>query len=152
MSVIFYLIYLLCGASDILDGYLARKTDTVTKSGAVLDSIADLILVAVMFIIFIPLLAWAWWQIYWLAAIVLIKCVALAIGFVKYNTLTFLHTYANKATGIILFCFPLFYQLLDLTVTAIIICSIASLAALEELIIIIKSPKLDRDVRGLFLT
>ena len=86
----------------------------------------------------------------WISIIALIKIMTLVIGFAKYRAFAYLHTYANKATGIVLFCFPFFYQLADLTVISIILCSIASLSALEELTININEKDLNRDVRGLF--
>ena len=61
-----------------------------------------------------------------------------------------MHTYANKAAGAALFCFPLLYRLLGLAVTASILCCIASLSALEELLIVIRSKELDRNTTGLF--
>lgn len=42
-SLIFITIYLFCGVSDILDGYIARKTKSQSILGAKLDSIADLL-------------------------------------------------------------------------------------------------------------
>jgi len=45
-SVVFWLIYGLCGISDIADGWLARKLKCVTKTGALLDSVADICFVA----------------------------------------------------------------------------------------------------------
>ena len=38
----FWIIYALCGISDIADGWLARKLKCVTKTGALLDSLADI--------------------------------------------------------------------------------------------------------------
>ena len=45
-SVVFWLIYGFCGISDIADGWLARKLNCVTKTGALLDSVADICFVA----------------------------------------------------------------------------------------------------------
>ena len=41
MGVAYWIIYGLCGISDIADGWLARKLKCVTKTGALLDSVAD---------------------------------------------------------------------------------------------------------------
>ncbi|MCL2035735.1 MAG: CDP-alcohol phosphatidyltransferase family protein [Oscillospiraceae bacterium] len=150
LSILFYAIYFICGISDILDGYIARKTNTASKIGAALDSIADFVLVTVMLVIFIPIISWKLWLLYWIAAIAIVRLVSLGIGFVKYHTVAFLHTYANKATGIALFCFPLFYHVADSMITAIILCSIASLSAAEELLINLKEKNLNRNIRGLF--
>ena len=47
-GVVFWIIYALCGLSDIADGWLARKLKYVTKTGALLDSVADICFVACM--------------------------------------------------------------------------------------------------------
>ena len=41
-SVAYWIIYALCGISDIADGWLARKLRCVTMKGALLDSLADI--------------------------------------------------------------------------------------------------------------
>ena len=41
-GVVFWIIYGLCGISDIVDGWLARKLKCVTRTGALLDSVADI--------------------------------------------------------------------------------------------------------------
>ena len=42
-SPLFLILYSICGFTDILDGYIARKTRTESKFGAKLDTIADLL-------------------------------------------------------------------------------------------------------------
>ena len=44
-SVEFYTIYLLCGFSDMIDGTIARKTNSTSELGAKIDSVADLVFV-----------------------------------------------------------------------------------------------------------
>jgi len=56
LSFQFFVIYFLCCVSDVLDGYIARKTKTTSKLGEILDSVTDFILIAVMIIILFPLL------------------------------------------------------------------------------------------------
>ena len=46
-EVMFWIIYGLCGISDIADGWLARRLKCVTKTGALLDSLADICFVAI---------------------------------------------------------------------------------------------------------
>ena len=38
-SLYFFVIYSICGFSDVLDGWLARKTKTTSEFGARLDSV-----------------------------------------------------------------------------------------------------------------
>ena len=42
----FWVLYALCGISDMVDGWLARKLQAETKAGSFLDSVADIVLVA----------------------------------------------------------------------------------------------------------
>ena len=42
-SPAFTVFYIAAGLSDMLDGFVARKTDTVSKLGAKLDTIADFV-------------------------------------------------------------------------------------------------------------
>ena len=149
LSVSFFVVYILCCASDFLDGYVARKTNTTSKSGEILDSIADFVLIAVMLVIFAPLLAWESWMLYWIGAIALVRFTSLAVGFLKYRAFASIHTYANKTTGIALACFPIFYLLAGLTVTVFIICAAATLSALEELAINISQKDLNRNCRSI---
>lgn len=62
-----------------------------------------------------------------------------------------LYTYANKVMGAGLFCFPIIYILFGSVISTCLICSIASISAIEELIINIISQDLNRDVKSLFV-
>jgi len=150
LSALFFVIYFFCGITDFLDGKIARRTQSASRFGETLDSVADLILLVVMLAIFAPLLPWQPWIIAWVGAIFVVHAVSLAIGFHKYRAFTSLHTYANKVTGICLFCFPMLFLLMGLVPTAIILCTVASLSSLDELLIIIWSKELDKNVVGLF--
>ncbi len=134
-----------------MDGYAARKTDSASKTGAVLDSAADFIFIAVMLFIMIPIIEVEFWVKLWLIGISTVKASSLLIGFIKHRSLAFLHTYMNKATGALLFAFPLFYHGLGITVTSFFLCGVASIAAVEELFINIKSEQLLYDIKSIFL-
>jgi CDP-diacylglycerol--glycerol-3-phosphate 3-phosphatidyltransferase len=149
-SLTFLIIYSLCCISDVLDGYIARKTKTTSKLGEILDSIADFVLIVVIFIIFIPLFEWRIWMLYWGILIALIRFGSLTIGYIKYRTVSFLHTYANKGTGVMLALFPIWYLLFRFDIAVLILCIISTISAFEEVIIIIRSKELDRNTRGMF--
>ena len=57
---IFWTLYLLCGLSDVLDGAVARLTGTVSRLGERLDTLADIIFVAVWLVLFILPMAILW--------------------------------------------------------------------------------------------
>ena len=152
LSAPFFTVYILCCVSDILDGYVARKTKTTSKLGEALDSIADFIFIAIVLFIFIPLIVWEHWMIYWIGAVAFVRFVSLVIGYAKYHTLAFLHTYANKITGVACACFPVLLQMLGLPITVAVLCFIASLSAFEELVITISSKQLLRNEKGLLFS
>lgn len=151
LSITFFGIYIVCGLSDVLDGYIARKTRTSSQIGATLDSIADTIFIGIYLFILIPLFQITWWMYLWLGGIVLVRFVSLIIGFIKYHNLTFLHTYANKATGLMLFFFIFIFRILGINIAACLVFILASISAIEELTINMTSKKLDRDIRSIIV-
>ena len=102
-GVVYWIIYALCGISDIVDGWLARKLKCVTKKGALLDSLADICFVACCAWKLLPILDLPQWL--WLlgGVIVAIKIVNQLSALVMYVRCCFPHTLANKATGFLLF-------------------------------------------------
>lgn len=150
LSMQFFLIYSFCGASDILDGYIARKTGNTSKAGAILDSVADMALTAATLFVLIPIITFSAWIVYWIIGIVFIRISSLVFGYIKFRTLASLHTYANKATGLMLFCFPFVFQICSINKIAFVLLVIASFTAVEELAINIKSSSLNRDTKSIF--
>lgn len=133
LSVEFYVCYIFCGISDMLDGFLARRLNVQSKTGAVLDSVADMIFVLVCFIRLLPVFDIPVWVWVWIAAVTAVKLMSLLIGFVRYKRFGFLHTKANKLTGLLLFLFPLAVCFSDTEKMLILLCSVAFVAAVDEL-------------------
>ena len=76
-------LFLLAGFSDGLDGYLAKRFDWHTRLGALLDPVADKLLVAGLFIT----LAYTQDIPVWLAAVVILRDVVIVAGAMVYNFL-----------------------------------------------------------------
>lgn len=137
LSAGFFLLYALTGLTDVLDGWIARKTNTDSDFGAKLDSAADLLFYAViLFRVFpalwntLPVNIW-----YAVAGIGLVRISAYLIGAVKYHRFVSLHTYLNKVTGVAVFLTP-FSLITDRAVVFCpIVCVVAAAASLEELMI-----------------
>ena len=126
----FWVLYALCGISDMVDGWLARKLNAETKGGAVLDSVADIVFVACSAIRLLPVLeipAWLW---IWVGVIVFIKIVNQISALVVYKRFCFPHTLANKLTGFLLFLAvpAAFWSLIPI----VIVAAIATFAAVQE--------------------
>lgn len=85
------------GASDAVDGWIARRFDAVSRFGAALDPVADKLLIAVMFVVFavqghLPV---------WVAVIVLGRDAVILSGAAAYRLLLghieFAPSYLSKA-------------------------------------------------------
>ena len=135
VSFLFMIIYLCAGISDMLDGYLARKLKCTSKRGAVLDSVADIMLFAVAFYKLIPLLHVNKVIIGFLIIIAVIKTASLIIAYIRFKKLGFIHTYMNKLTGLLAFCTPVIIILSVKSFILLTLCMVAFLAATEELYI-----------------
>lgn len=116
----------------MVDGIIARKTDSVSEFGARLDSIADLVFVAVCLIKILPVMDIPIWLYVWTAVIALIKIINIISGYVMRKRFVAVHSAMNKVTGILLFILPLTVSIVPLTYTGIPICSVATFAAVQE--------------------
>ncbi len=131
-SPAFYVFYIAAGLSDMLDGFAARKTDTVSELGARLDTIADFVFVAVCLIKLLPVLSVPAWLYGWIGIIALIKAVNIVTGFAVQKRFVPVHSVMNKATGALLFLLPLTIPAVPLKYSAIVVCAAATFAAIQE--------------------
>ena len=128
----FYAFYIAAGLSDMLDGFVARKTDTVSKLGARLDTIADFVLVVVCLIKLLPILSLPAWLYSWIGIIAFIKVVNIISGFAAQKKFVAVHSVMNKVAGALLFLFPLTIPAVPLKYSAVVVCAVATFAAIQE--------------------
>ena len=131
-GVVYWIIYGLCGISDMLDGYLARKLHCESKTGALLDSMADIVFVACCCIKLIPVLAFPNWIWIWVLVIAFIKVINQISALVIYKKCVFPHTIANKVTGFLLFVGIPVTFFVESLIPIIIIAIFATFAAIQE--------------------
>lgn len=126
----FWTLYVFCGISDMIDGWLARKLQTESKTGSVLDSIADLSFVVCCVIKMLPALSIPSWLWIWAGIIIIIKIVNQIIALTRIKQLCLPHTIANKLTGFLLFIAvpTINWSIIPIAVVA----AIASVAAIQE--------------------
>ncbi len=132
LSPAFWGVYLAAGFSDMVDGAVARKTGTVSKLGSRLDTIADMVFPAACLIKMLPVWDAPTWLCTWISVIAIMKLLNFAIGYVRQKELVTVHSVINKATGCLLFLFPLTLGFVDLKYSAAVICAVATLAAVYE--------------------
>ena len=128
----FYIMYFLCGFSDMFDGTIARKTNAVSEFGSKLDTIADFVFVVVCLIKLLPLVHISVWLWIWIAVIAVIKATNLVWGFVCRKKLVDYHSVFNKATGLLLFLLPFTLQRVEPKYSFAVVCIIATIAAIQE--------------------
>jgi len=132
LSPAFWGVYLAAGFSDMVDGAVARKTGTVSKLGSRLDTIADMVFTAACLIKMLPVWNAPTWLCTWISVIAIMKLLNFAIGYVRQKELVTVHSVINKATGCLLFLFPLTLGFVDSKYSAAVICAVATLAAVYE--------------------
>ena len=110
-SAWFYVLYLFCGFTDMIDGSIARKTGTVSEFGARLDTVADFVFLSASLAKFLPMVPIPQWLWVWIAVIGVVKIGNLIWGYVRIKTLVSLHTVMNKITGLLLFLLPLTFPI-----------------------------------------
>lgn len=145
----FLFIYGICGLTDILDGYIARKTNSQSFLGAKLDSIGDFILFIVVFYCIIVYKSFEYNILYFVVVIFIIRIINVLVIFLRYKTFAMLHTIGNKITGIILFLLPFFISspFIDFFIKVILIISLIS--SIEETFIVLMAKELDINTKGI---
>ena len=131
-SIGFYSIYLLCGFTDMVDGTIARKTNSVSEFGAMLDTVSDFIFFVVSFIKLLPVIHIPKWILVWVVVIAIIKIFNVILGFIYTKKLISLHTVMNKITGLLLFLIPLALQFIEIKYSLIAVCIVATISAIQE--------------------
>jgi len=137
LSAVYYVVYTLCGFSDILDGWIARKTNQLTDFGSNLDSVADLLFYSITIIRLLPVLwkllpVWIWFIV---GGIVFLRIISYITAAVKFHRFSSLHTRLNKLTGLSVFLLPYFLALPCAAAYCFIVCAVAVVSTVHELIL-----------------
>ena len=132
MTMPFWVLYLIAGLTDMLDGFLARRWGVESKFGARSDSLADFVYVLTVGYKLFPWLklpASLWMMIGFIA---LVKMVNAICSYVVKHRIEYLHTKANKLTGFLLFIGMMAVGQSYFVPVAWVIACIALFAAIHE--------------------
>ena len=132
MTLPFWVLYLIAGMTDMLDGLLARRWGVESQFGARLDSLADIVFVlAVGYKLFpwlkLPTALWIM-----IGLIALVKIINAISSYVVKHKIAFLHTKANKLTGFLLFVGMMTIGQPYFLPVAWVVACIALFAAIQE--------------------
>ncbi len=138
----FVIVYLICGLTDMLDGFLARKLKTASAFGAKLDSVSDLTFYIVALIRMMPCLrrrlpGWIW---YIVAIVLALRLTSYLVAAVLLHRFAAVHTIANKVTGALVFGVGPMLQLRGLTPYCLGLAAVAAFSSAQELIMHLKEP------------
>lgn len=128
----FYALYLISGFTDMIDGTVARKANIDSKFGSKLDTIADFIFIVACLVKLLPVLNIPTWLWIWIVTIAVIKIINVISGFICQKKFVTEHTIMNKFMGVVLFLLPLTLSSIELKYTAIMVCGMATFAAIQE--------------------
>ena len=132
LSPLFFALYISAGITDMTDGAVARKTGTVSEKGSRLDTIADTVFTAACLIKLLPVLDVPGWLYIWILIIAMIKLFNIVIGYIRQNGFVAVHSFINKAAGVLLFVFPLTLSFIAVRYSASAVCAFATVAAVYE--------------------
>ena len=132
LSPAFCALYLTGGLTDMLDGWIARRTHTESELGERLDTAADFVLLAACLARLLPAVCMPRWLPGAIAGIAGIKAVNVLSGFVCRGRFVAAHTALNRLAGMLLFLLPLTLPFVPLAHTAPPVCAVAALAAVHE--------------------
>ena len=150
LSAGFFVLYTFAGVTDVLDGFIARRTHTSSEKGARLDSVADLLFYATMIIRLFPRLFKMLPKRIWIyaAAAVSIRLGSYLAAFIKYKRFASLHTYMNKLTGAAVFFVPYFMFSSVCFGYCVAVCLIGAVASTEELTIHLSGHGADPNIKS----
>ena len=131
-SVAFYITYLFCGFSDMIDGTVARKANSNSSFGAKFDTVADLVFMVAVCCKLLHVVDISLWLWGWIVIIAVVKLSNIIWGLSRRKTLISVHSALNKATGFVLFLLPLTIQIVELNHSLAIVCLLATIAAIHE--------------------
>lgn len=141
-SAWFYILYLFCGLTDMIDGAIARKIGSVSEFGARLDTAADFIFMFVCSIKILPLIHISIWLWVWIILVALIKVLNIAVVFIRKKKLISIHSVFNKTTGFALYLLPLLQTFFEADYSVATICVLATIAGLQEVYFIVKQQEI----------
>lgn len=140
----FLLIYLYCGFSDAVDGRIARRLKTTSVLGTLLDSVGDVLTyfsVAKILIVkkLVPLEV-----LIWLGLALLGHVAAAVIAKIRFKKFYFVHSLFGKILGLAAFLVPFMLESFGVKYMYFV-CFVASIAAIESIVIQLKSKTLQTD-------
>ena len=154
VSYPFVIVYVFCGLTDVLDGYLARKLNTTSTLGALLDTIGDVLtyfgFAKLLFMQhLVPL-----WAFLWFIAILSGNVVGGVIAKKRFGEFYLVHSFFGRVVGGLLFVLPLMLRVTQNIENNNCYCLavlgvVGTLSAIEAIYIQLKSTEKHMEITSL---
>lgn len=139
ISTPFLAVYVFCGFTDLIDGPIARKTNSSSQLGASLDTIGDVLTYLALTKILVKQKLVPWWILVWIISAGVLFGVCAFVSKHRFQKMYLPHTYLGKIFGGSVFVLPIAMQFMPGAVWMAVICSIATVHAFELFYVQLKS-------------
>lgn len=150
---VFITCYLLCGISDILDGYLARKLKAQSALGSNLDTFADFIFTMVYLYFLITMIRnqFLLLMVMFITIVAVFRLINVIYTKNKFNRFGIMHTTLNKTVGVCMFIMLPFWFIHEeiFLIIMIITFVVACLSSIEETWMISRLKVYDSNLKGI---
>lgn len=135
-SVFYYILYIVGGFTDILDGAIARKLGIESEFGDKFDTIADITFAMIVFLKLVGIIIVPEWLLIWICLIILIKFSTIIVALTVLHRFITVHSVPNKICGVYVY-FMLFFLGLSIPwqikfILVFAACIVATIAAFHE--------------------
>lgn len=150
ISVPFLVIYVIAELTDMVDGTIARRTGTCSRKGAMLDTTADVLLVASVVKVVFTMHLLTKKLTLWLAGALGIGVASAIVSAIKHHELFFIHAVSTKLLGGLLSATPFAISFGFMENYSVFLLTVLTLSMLEILIISIVQAEPDADTPSLY--
>lgn len=143
LSTPFLAIYVFCGFTDLIDGPIARKTNSTSPLGATLDTVGDVATYLALTKVLAMKKLVPGWILAWIISAGVLFGVGALISKHRFNKMYLPHTYLGKIFGGAVFVLPIAMQFMPGYIWMSVICTIATVHAFELLYVQSKNKTAD---------
>lgn len=141
ISALFLSVYVFCGITDLIDGPIARKTGSSSYLGATLDTVGDVLTYLALTKILVAKKLVPSWILIWIISAGVLFGICALISNCRFKKFYLPHTWLGKIFGGSVFVLPIAMQFMPGEIWMSVICTVASINALELFYIQLRSKK-----------
>lgn len=138
-STEFFIIYAIGGASDVLDGYVARRFDLSTEFGSRFDTFADICFFCSTLAVIAASYKIPVWLFIWVVVLASMKALCSVYSIIVSKRISVSHTTMNRIAGLLLFALPLAIIRFEFVPCATIVAFAATASSLHCSLLTVKN-------------